>query len=100
MSRFHRDIMTRKCPEIARVPTTEGMNASTEASYLPPNVYAYGTNKAKRVLKKIGERTLSRRWFSKASSDTGMIHAVKQAPQFQLAVCALKETGISTRSYL
>lgn len=60
---WHRRIITRYCPELARLPTSEGYTASSELRYMPRNLLGFAAISARRVARKASQRFLGKAMF-------------------------------------
>ena len=94
-NRFHRQVLTERCPHLARLITTEGVKASFGTGSVFSDLLGYTANRSQRLLKKIGERAFRRRWMRLPSPNSpDMVTRVRQTRPFQSAVRDLKDAGI------
>jgi hypothetical protein len=94
-NRFHRQMLTQRCPQLADLITTEGVTASLGKGSVFSDLLGYTVNRSQRLLKKIGERALRRRWMRLSDPNSpDMVTRVRQTPPFQSAVRDLKDAGI------
>ncbi len=67
---FHRQTMTRLCPEAAEVTTTEGgVSASSQIGKIAADVAKYAANKLFRVTRKVGQKVFKRSCLRDESPD-------------------------------
>jgi len=67
---FHRQTITRLCPEAAEITTTEGgVSVSSHMSKIAADLSKYATNKLARLTRKIGQQVLGRSYLRDESPD-------------------------------
>jgi hypothetical protein len=94
-NRFHREILTERCPYLADLITTEGVTANIGKGSMLSDFMGYTVNKWQRLLKKVGERAFRRRWMRLPSPNSpDMVTRVRHTRAFQSAVRDLKDAGI------
>jgi hypothetical protein len=98
MHGYHRQLITRYHPHLARLPTTDGYSASSAARELPANLIGYGRNELRRLISKTSQRLLGRRLLAKPGADrinaAGFVDRLRATPQFEGALALFKERGI------
>ena len=97
-SAYHRRLITKHCPRLAALPTTEGYNASAAAKDLPGNLAGFAGMQLRRVAKKASQRLLGKVMFLQMGAATvdveGFVGILRRTSAFATAMARLKETGI------
>ena len=92
---YHRALLSKCCPTVARIVTTEGFSASSKITSLPVSALGYASNKARRLITKMSQRLGGRILFAPNSPDDPLIAgAVRASPEFEVDLRYLKEVGI------
>ena len=95
LNRFHRMMLTERCPELADVLTTEGVTARIRKGTSLSDPLGFVMNRSRRLIGKIAERILRRRWMGLPDpNDPEMVPRVRQSTAFRAAVEDLKDAGI------
>ena len=81
-------------PAVARIITTEHMTASTSKPLLAIDAARYGYNKSRRLLKKVGQRSLKRTFFAPPGRDRDWEERVALLPEVSELFDGLKEHNI------
>ncbi len=81
--RFHRKVITRISPQLAKLRTAEGMTASSAAGDVAHDLLVNVGNKLKRGTKKVVQRTLGQTWFQPGSNDPNLEEAIRKTAEFQ-----------------
>ena len=81
-SRFHRELTTAASPELARLVTAEGMTSSDEWTYRARDSFVNLTNKLKRGLKKIIQRTTGKTFFQVNPTSPLLYENARKSEQF------------------
>jgi asparagine synthetase B (glutamine-hydrolysing) len=101
MNRWHRAVMTRHCPKIAALPTTDGYTASSELRFLVPNLLGFARNNARRIMRKSAQRLLGRTLFEKAGvaefNAADYLARLRASAAFGRAVGELQRAGVLAR---
>ena len=97
-TRWHRSVITRACPEIAILPTSDGYTASSRWLDLPRNLTGYANVQLRRAAKKVAQRKLGRTMFHKAGAFAAdapsFMASLRESVSFRSAVDSLKAAGI------
>ncbi len=97
-TQWHRSVITRACPEIATLPTSDGYTASNRWVDLPRNLTGYAAVQVRRAAKKMGQRKLGRTMFHKAGAFTAdapsFMACLRDSAPFRGALDSLKAAGI------
>ena len=97
-TRWHRAMLTARCPTLAALPTADGYTASNAWQHLPRNLLGYGVYQARRGAKKASQRLTGKSRFHAAGAFVadrpGFMAALRRAPHFPRALQALKAAGV------
>ncbi len=97
-TRWHRAVLTERCPALAALPTADGYTASNAWQHLPRNLLGYGVYQARRGAKKASQRLTGKSRFHAAGAFVadrpGFMAALRAAPHFPRALRALKAAGV------
>jgi hypothetical protein len=98
MNRWHRGVMTRHCPSVAALPTTDGYTASSELRFLIPNLLGFARNNTRRMMRKAAQRLLGRTLFEKAGvaefNAPDYLARLRGSDAFGRAVAQLQRAGV------
>lgn len=99
---WHRRMLTRHCPELARVATMDGMTASAEWRDLLRDGMKYGEIQLRRAARKVSERILKKSLFYRVGVLTAeppeYRPAVRRSETFLSAFETLRDRGIFAKS--
>jgi hypothetical protein len=97
-TRWHRSIITRACPAIAAIPTSDGYTASNAPRHLLGNLIGFAGTQLRRGAKKLSQKTLGRALFHKAGAwaadAPGFLDQLRASRHFRQALDRLKLAGI------
>jgi hypothetical protein len=92
---FQREILTKYCPAIARVRTTEGgVTCSSRRIDKLKDSVKYVLNKQERLIKQILRKVLKRTCFQESPTDPGIFKKVAGLDIFENQIPLLKDCGI------
>jgi hypothetical protein len=91
----HRRLISKYCPYIAEIVTTEGFAPTTRIGGLPKSAIGYSHNKARRIIRKVAQRLGSQTVFAPASPDDPLIASgVRESAEFAVDVAYLKSLDV------
>lgn len=97
-TRWHRSVITRACPEIAGIPTSDGYTASSDWRYLPRNIAGYAFTQLRRAAKKASQKLLGKAMFHRAGAFAadapGFVARLRASGLFAQAVRRLQAADI------
>ena len=95
LNRFHREMLSSRCPKLACLITTTGVSARKGAGPLFTDLAGYTSNLSRRLVRKVGERVLRRRWMAAADPASPDIAArTRRSARFRQAVQDLKQADV------
>jgi Asparagine synthase len=98
-SRFHRRMMTRYSPNVAKLASTEA-GVSLSSGFLPmsADLSRYLLDRSKRLTKKVGQQVLRKTFFQESSDDPKITGALTQALAKAKSTEVLADHGIFDRA--
>jgi hypothetical protein len=97
-SAWHRKLITKHCPALVALPTTEGYNASAAMKDLPRNLTGFIGTQTLRVAKKASQRLVGRSMFLSMGAATvdveGFLDILRGTRRFMNALDRLKAAEI------
>jgi hypothetical protein len=96
--RWHRTMITRHAPQLAALPTADGVTASADSRAMMRDIGAYGSTQVRRVLRKASQRLTGKARFytvgAFAADAPSFMVRLRASPHFARSLDRLKSLGI------
>lgn len=94
-NRYHRELITRLNPQVARIPTAEGgISASAETLEMLKDIGKYIRNRCRRVTKVVGRKLLSKTYLQESPEHPELFRKMRTLGVTEEAVERLKREGV------
>ncbi len=91
---FHRKIISKNCPKISKIKTTDMISSSNNMLFLAFDLFLYSFDKLKKIFKHILQKLLNKTFFIEKPYNEKIYEQIKKFPEIDELFYLLKQEGI------